>query len=316
MTGIAPRSWTSTHQASARPAGADARQLLRVGMPHLDAGGLSEGWLFRHAGDRLWQALGTRWGTSTSDFRSESGARLYPTFLAVRATYRLPLSTVGEDDSLTSHVALSWAGRGYCHGFVTLDGAHNRMRFEMLTMLAARSAGGELRAAQPSARLAAEQISDQAPALLGLARAARRGARHDDAFSGEAPARPLATLGSVRYEPSPYSDFNGARLLYFASFVSIADTAERRLMRTVDSAPREEWALATSTLRRDVFYYGNIRIGDTLSTHLLAVEWEHGGTVKTHLRIVRESDGRTLADLITRKRVVWPAPYEQSLSRG
>ncbi|HEY3592755.1 MAG TPA: LnmK family bifunctional acyltransferase/decarboxylase, partial [Polyangiaceae bacterium] len=236
---------------------------------------------------------------------SASGARLYPTFLAVRATYRAPLSTIGEDDQLSSHAALSWSARGYNHGFVTLTTARNRMRFEMLTMLAARSATGELRAAQPSARLAPaiETGNDGAPGLVGLAKAARNGIRHDDVFSGDAPARPLESLGSVRYEPSPYSDFNGAGLLYFASFVSIADTADRLLMRAIERAPRAEWALATSTLRRDVFYYGNIQVGEAVSTHLLAIEWGASDTVKTHLRIVRESDGRALADLVTLKRV-------------
>jgi probable biosynthetic protein (TIGR04098 family) len=305
MNGVALRSWAHPSKAVSEPLHAvETPRSLRVGMPHLNAAGLSESWLFRHAGDELWQALGARWGTATSEFRSESGARLYPTFLAVRAAYGTPLSGVGEDDTLASHVALPWAARGYNHAWVTLKGARHRMRFEMLTMLAARSPTGELRAAQPSARIAhaIEPSSEQAPALVALAKAARRGARHPDAFSGEAPARPLTSMGSVRYEPSPYSDFNGAGLLYFASFVSIADTAERLLIRDLDGAPSADWSTVTSTLRRDVFYYGNIRIGDAVSTHLLAIDWGQG-TVKTHLRVLRERDDRTLADLVTLKRV-------------
>jgi probable biosynthetic protein (TIGR04098 family) len=309
MTGVALRSWTPSSRPSTLPS-TDAAP-TRVGMPHLNAGGLSEGWLFRHAGDQLWQALGARWGAPTSDLRSESGGRLYPTFLAVRATYRAPLSAVSEDDRLANHVALTWAARGYNHGFVTLTGERNRLRFEMLTMLAARSPAGELRAAQPSARSARTTTDlgpDGAPALVALAKAARNGARHDDAFAGEALARPVASMGNVRYEPSPYTDFNGAGLLYFASFVSIADTAERVLCRASSGAPRADWAVATSTLRRDVFYYGNIQLGDAVSTHLLAIEWGPADTVKTHLRIVRERDGRKLADLVTLKQIARNTP--------
>jgi len=136
-----------------------------------------------------------------------------------------------------------------------------------------------------------------------LAKAARNGERHDDAFAGEALARPFSSLGGVSYEPSAYSDFNGAGLLYFASYVSIADTAERRLAHQFGwLAKKDDWAFATSTLRRDVFYYGNIRLGQSVTSHLIAVEWG-ASTVKTHVRMVRDADGRALADLVTLKRV-------------
>jgi len=75
------------------------------------------------------------------------------------------------------------------------------------------------------------------------------------------------------------------------------------LTNSVGCPEESDWALTTSTLRRDVFYYANIQLGESVSTHLLAVEWGASGTVKTHLRMVRDTDGRALADLITRKRI-------------
>src|SRR5260221_14536000 len=108
------------------------RSMVRMGMPHLNAGGLSENWLFRHAGDRHWQAIAALSGQSTDALRSELGARLYPTFLAVRATYQAPLSVVVENDTIASHVDLSWAARGYAHGFISLTSERNRLRFEVL----------------------------------------------------------------------------------------------------------------------------------------------------------------------------------------
>jgi probable biosynthetic protein (TIGR04098 family) len=281
--------------------------VLRIGMPHMNAGGLSESWLFRHAGDRHWQAIGARWGLSTDELRSQSGARLYPTFLAVRATYGAPLSTVRENDDAVTHAALSWMARGYAHGSVTVTIGDARLRLEMLTMLAERTSSGRLRAAQAAshfARLDSSSLTDDGvPGLVTLARAARNGERHDDPFAGAALGRTRDSIASEPYEPSPYSDFNGARLLYFASFVSIADTAERRMAHRLGWAQGDDWALATSTVRRDVFYYGNIRLGESVSTHLLAFEWGSAGRFKTHLRVVRDADHRTLADLITEKRV-------------
>ena len=143
-TGHALDPWVSPSTASISrrlPLSEEAasHSKLRVGMPHLNAGGLSESWLFRHAGDQHWQALGARWGGTTDDLRSELGARLYPTFLAIRASYAEPLSAVRENDALATGVDLSWAARGYCHSRITLTSERNRMRLEMLTMLAERS---------------------------------------------------------------------------------------------------------------------------------------------------------------------------------
>jgi probable biosynthetic protein (TIGR04098 family) len=276
-------------------------------MPHTNAGGLSESWLFRHAGDRHWQAIGARWGRSTDQLRSQSGARLYPTFLAVRATYDAPLSTFRENDHAVVHVALPWMARGYAHGLVTVTIGEERLRLQMLTMLAERASSGRLRAAQPALQPAhldsMSSTDDGVPDLVALARAARNGQRHDDPFAGAALGRTCDSIASEPYEPSPYSDFNGARLLYFASFVSIADTAERRMAHRLGWMRDDDWALATSPVRRDVFYYGNIRLGESVTTHLLAVEWGSPGRLKTHLRVVRDADERTLADVITEKRV-------------
>jgi probable biosynthetic protein (TIGR04098 family) len=281
--------------------------VVRIGMPHMNAGGLSESWFFRDAGDRHWQAIGTRWGRSTDELRSESGARLYPTFLAVRATYDAPLSSVRENDDAVTHAALSWMARGYAHGYVTMTIGDKRLRLEMLTMLAERDPSGRLRAAQPASRPArldpSSLTDDGVPGIVGLARAARNGERHDDPFAGTALGRACDSIAIEPYEPSPYSDFNGARLLYFASFVSIADTAERRMAHRLGWVQDDDWALATSTVRRDVFYYGNIRLGESVSIHLLAVECCSPGKLKTHLRIVRDADDRALADVITEKRV-------------
>jgi probable biosynthetic protein (TIGR04098 family) len=294
--------------ARARPSPDTApRSRVRIGMPHLNAGGLSESWLFRHAGDAHWQALAARFGQATPHFLSEGGARLYPTFLTVRAMYRAPLHAFEENDELETEVALPWIARGYSHGAITIAGGRRRVRLDTLTMLAARSPeSGELGAAKPAAALSdpsATEMNESAPALLALAKAARRGERHDDPFSGAAFARSLAPVASIAYEPSPYSDFNGAGLLYFASYVSIADTAERAFARRFGWTGGD-WALVTSPVRRDVFYYANIALGQALTTHLLAVEWPSPDRVKTHLRMVRHGDGRTMADLITEKTIV------------
>ena len=72
-------------------------------------------------------------------------------------------------------------------------------------------------------------------------------------------------------------------LLYFAAYVGIADTAERRWCvasvwwrgkkkKWNSPRPAQDWARLTSVVRRDVFYYGNLPLGETVAAELLACE--------------------------------------------
>ena len=112
-------------------------------MPHLDAGGLSENWLFRDAGDRHWEAIARGLGVTTDEIRSESGERLYPTVVAVRARYDVPLARVRENDLFEAAAEVVPCGRACAHGRVVaaIGGQRGRFVLELLTTFAARGAG-------------------------------------------------------------------------------------------------------------------------------------------------------------------------------
>jgi probable biosynthetic protein (TIGR04098 family) len=293
---------------------------IRLGMPHLDAGGLSENWLFRDAGDRHWEAIARRLGVATDEIRSETGERLYPTVVAVRAGYDTPLAAVRENDLFEAIAEVVPCGRACAHGRVVAAVGPQRSRFalELLTTFAARApAGGGLRMAMPEPRLARRWIPvGGEPPIATLARAARRGEALGDPFSGPAMALTGPPLAELDYEPSPYADYNGAGLLYFASYVTIADSAERRLVRQLrlDGSRRarapvaaRDWALMTSAVRRDVFYYDNLPLGASLTAALIAFDEDCHG-VTTRIRLSRadaqppgQSPARAMADVVTRR---------------
>jgi probable biosynthetic protein (TIGR04098 family) len=289
---------------------------VRIGMPQLDVGGLSESWLLRHAGDLHWEAISRQLGVTSDEIKGESDERLYPTVVALRARYEAPLSAVRENDVLEGGIEVLPCGGACAHGRFVATVAGARLSVELLTTFAQRDPGGAMRMALPAARLASRwRPLGVAPVLSRLARAARRGEPIDDRFAGPSldPGRPL--LGYMRYEPSPYTEYNGARLLYFASYAGIADLGERRLVRRLGLAERRslDWALATSPVQRDVFFYGNLPLGDALVVELLSFEREGadargdaGGGVKTRVRLRRERDGVVIADVITRRLVVRP----------
>jgi probable biosynthetic protein (TIGR04098 family) len=288
-----------------------APRRIRIGMPHLDAGGLSENWLLRHAGDLVWEAIARRLGVASDELGAPSGERLYPTVLALRARYAGTLAAVVENDVFEASAEVLPCGRATAHGRVGARAGRARLDLELLTAFAFRDGAraAPLRMAAPAAHLAARWTPHgPAPALARLAKAARRGEPVDDAFSGPFLAPPTAAatgepLGAVLHEPSPYGDYNGAGLLYFASYVTVADTAERALVRRLGLSPRpgRDWALAASPIRRDVFFYENLPLGEPLRAELCAFALGPGPGVTTHVRLRRADSGRAMADLVTRR---------------
>ena len=280
-----------------------AARRVRLGMPHLDVGGLAESWLFRHAGDLHWEAIGRRLGVATDQICDDGRERIYPTVVALRARYGAPLSDVRENDVFEAAVDVAPCGRACAHGRVIGAAGSAHLSIELVTTFALRQADGTLRTAVPAARLAARwsPLMPLSP-LARLARAARRGEPIDDPFVGPSLETDAPPLGRLRIEPSPYADYNGAGLLYFAAFPTLADTAERRLVRKLRLAPAgaPDWALATSPVARDVLYYGNLPLGDALVAELVSFE-PAGGGVKTRVRLRRARGGQAIADVITRR---------------
>jgi probable biosynthetic protein (TIGR04098 family) len=283
-------------------------------MPQLDVRGLSEGWLYRHVGDLHWEAIGRQLGVTASEFRGEAGDRIYPTVVALRARARAPLAAVREDDDLEARVEVVPCGRACAHGRIAVVAGAVGISVELLTTFAVRDPGGGLRMALPAPELAARwRTAEETPAIARLAKAARRGEPADDPFAGPyvAPERELKNpLGRLEHEPSPYGDYNGAGLLYFATYPTIADTVERKLVQRLALSPRpkEDWALATSVVGRDIFYYGNLPLGETLTAELLEISFDAwippglaGSGVKTRVRLRRTADGQPMADLVTRR---------------
>lgn len=280
-----------------------------IHLPQTDAVGLSENWLFKHCGEQHWEYLCAAMGlggVNSEGMRDDDGRRLYPTFVAVRGRYAAPLSAVRMDERFRTAVELRHFGRAFFYSTVTFHNGEARFALDMLTTFVARDQEGrnELRQSLPASRLAydAEPLAAPPP-LLRLSRQLRRGdtAGYDlrgHRFPYAAPGLDLRTT----YEPSPYFDYNGAGLLYFAAYPTITDTLERRLIAEHGLAGGgPDWALRTSTVARDVFYYRNLNLGERLVATLRHFE-PAGDHVALHTSLAAEG-GAELADIFTVKRL-------------
>lgn len=281
-----------------------------IHLPQTDAVGLSEGWLFKHCGEQHWEYLCAALdvgGVNSEEMRDDEGRRLYPTFVAIRARYSAPLSSVRMDERFRTAVRIEHYGRAFFHSAVAFHNDAARFDVEMLTTFVAREREGlnDLHQSLPASRLVYEaQPLSEPPPLLSLSRRLRHRDVGDYDFCGRhfSPHGPGLGL-SESYEPSPYSDYNGAGLLYFAAYPTIADTLERRLIHSHGlTAGDTDWALRSSTVARDVFYYRNLNLGEGLVATLKRFD-RVGDEVVLHTSLAAGGTGAELADVFTLKRV-------------
>jgi probable biosynthetic protein (TIGR04098 family) len=152
---------------------------------------------------------------------------------------------------------------------------------------------------EPSLSCTADELTTP-PELLMRSRAVRK--RTLDAYVIEGQSIPISDgepLFEMRYEPSPYFDFNGAHLLYFATYPTISDVAERQFMNV---AGDQDWALRSSTRARHTYYLANLDLGDAV-----LVQVRHSASCAAghllHTTILREKDGVRMAEIFTLKSV-------------
>ena len=289
-----------------------------IHLPQTDATGLSENWLFKHCGEMHWDYLCAAMGVSgvnSKDMRDDAGKRLYPTFAAIKGRYATPLSQVEMDQHFQTSVELTNYGRAFFHSTVTFANEATRFELEMLTTFVARNKTGlnDLHQSLPASHLVyTSRPLSARPPILKLSQALRHGELTEYDMLGYRFAPFEDPLGlQMSFEPSPYIDYNGAGLLYFAAYPTIADTIERRLVAKHQLAdPSRDWAVQSSTIARDVFYYRNLDLGKSLVATLKRFD-RAGENVILHTLLANEVDGAPLADIITAKRLLSSASEVQ-----
>jgi probable biosynthetic protein (TIGR04099 family) len=287
-----------------------------IGMPHLAVGGLSENWLLKECGHRHWMLLAAELGLSKPDFRDADGNRLYAAFTAVRVC-DAQLGSVREGDALRLRTSLGRISRTqWLSSHVAVSKERLTARVTMNSVFVRRTVAGSNRHVERAAVAASLPRID--PMLDGgdLARHARevRSANWSEHFGFK---RGNATQIAVfDFRPCPYTDFNGADFFYFASFQSLVDRAEW------------DWRLQggalAETTHREIFYYGNIDIGDELRVVLRATHPNDSSQCRKSIRhwcqVYRAGDEKLIGDVFTAKRTTAADPrprrVEGDLSNG
>lgn len=273
----------------------NARTSYIAGMPQLVYSGLSENWLLKTCGDLHWQQLAKMGGKDLPEFRDAEGNKAYPAFLAVRVR-GAALESVGENDafSVATQLTRTAGARHFStHTLTTGDGAGGARLAEvsMLSTFICRQRDRDNRSVARAAFVAPAGAASPAEAVdMGrLAKRCRQG--NWDSYFGLEQAKHRSSR-AVAYLPCPYTDFNGADLLYFANFQAIVDRAEWQWQR---------FSEPPVIAQRDLYFHGNVNLGEELELSFSATAILPDGLAHW-CEIRRAADGEKIADVLTRKR--------------
>lgn len=263
-------------------------ETVRLGMPQLGLGGLSESWLLKDLGDRHWMLLARMAGRDVPDFRDADGAPVYAAFSAL-SVKDADFGRLRENDRLTIRSDIARVSRTQCASRHALSLKGRPVgSVELVSAFVRRAPGG---GNHTVARVALEGFPPPAApcpqGLAGLAAALRAGRLGD--HLGFDPGQ-AANGDGFEIDPCPVQDFNGAGFLYFASFLAFVDRAEWHFDGR--RAPR------ATTRRRDMFFFGNIDPGERLHVRWVAAR-RADGQLAHHCRLENAATGARLAQAFT-----------------
>lgn len=273
------------------------RQLLEpilIGMPQLGPYGLSENWLLRHLGDAHWQIICNALDRPSRNMVDEAGNRLYASFARVCWISTVPLSAYRESDTLSGWMEMRRYGDGIFVSTAKLFDAANGVISATLASIFTRREG------ESNDRLlaSAPAIFDDCPIAdcntpppfldeHRLIRAATTSVHNFMKFAFDT-GSPVDQV--VEYRINGYQDFNGANLLYFASYPTIADICASRTQYVADHFGFERFVTDSSPIGRDIFYFGNANLGDWISCGFKLNTAESGG-LAARVDLVRKESG-------------------------
>lgn len=269
--------------------GPTACRSVLLNMPQMALGGLSESWLFKQAGDLHWEMICSGLRARSHELVDGVGDRLYSTFTRLRLETSQPLVAFGENETLDMASTLSRFGQGIyfsgtkavCHG--------KTVQADVMSSFTKR---GSL--TNNTNLLKGQPIIPEGCAIPPQAEMPPFGVQ----YRARRALDPGPALFETRYEIIPCHDINGVGLLYFAAYPSISDICEIRY-----AGRGNRWACQTSTICRDICYFANCDIDDGILYRVHARR-DAERWVDIESSLSRESDGRLMAYLVTRKALI------------
>jgi probable biosynthetic protein (TIGR04098 family) len=261
---------------------AERRRYL-LNMPQMALGGLSEHWLFKELGDMHWSTLTKAFATPSHLLRDDEGHRVYATFTRIRLESTCPLADFEENEPVSLDISVSRHGAGMFFGEAAVMGESRSIQASLMSSFS--------KFGQGASNMSLLKGLPEIPPNFSIPAVAEFPGFGQDYRARRSQVLPAAIF-ECEYELIPAYDINGVGLLYFAAYPIISD---------ICAARHGGRSLMTdlSTVRRDVFYFGNTDPDERLLYRLH--EWRaDDNSIDMTASMSRKSDGNMIAQVLTR----------------
>lgn len=272
-----------------------------LNMPQMAVEALSENWLFKELGDFHWELLCEGLNTQSSSLTDEIGNRLYATFVRISISFPVSLSEFGENDMFKMKGSISRYGNGMYFSEIVSTGNKGAIKANLMTSFSIRNNvdNTKLMKSQPAPGVNLIEEAKTFPLFGDDYRLVKKNAQKEVKNFGETFKVSDETLFTVDYNLNPYYDLNGVGLLYFAAYPVINDVCSSGFFTNLFG---KRWETAYSTIARDIFYFANCNIDDTIEYRLNAYETLQNGNIKITSSIYRKTDNVLMARIFTIKK--------------
>jgi probable biosynthetic protein (TIGR04098 family) len=257
-------------------------------MPQLAPYGLSEIWLLRHLGDLHWQIICAALRRRSRDMVDRDGNRLYASFVRVRWSSTVPLAAYKESEILSGEMEMIRHGDGMFVSTAELRGP-GVIAMQLGSIFTRRQGTGNdrlLASAPPIFDDCPIPSVAQMPGFIEDHRLIRSGQIDTHIFMNSSFPVDTAPDEATTYDINGYQDFNGANLLYFASYPMIADVCAARTRFVEEQFGIRRFVTGSSPIGRDIFYFGNANLGDRISCEF-ALRHVDFGTLGARIDLIR-----------------------------
>lgn len=265
---------------------------ITIGMPQMVPYGLSENWLLRYLGDQHWRIICEALGRKSRDMVDREKNRLYASFVRACWTSTLPLSAFKESDILSGSMEMIRFGEGVFISSTELTGTGRGIISARLASIFTRREGTTNDRLMASAPPLFDQCPIPAvegvPPFLEEHRLLKSGKLTEHKFMNQLFDTASDVDENTSYETNGYQDFNGASLLYFASYPTIAEICASRTRFVSEHFGFDRFVTRSSPIGRDIFYFGNVNLGDRINCGF-ALRHIDFGTLAARVDLVRAS---------------------------
>lgn len=268
---------------------------------------LSENWLFKEIGGFHWDLICEGLETKSFDIKNDTSNRLYATFVRIRIVSDVNLKAFRENEEANLTGSMSRYGNSMYFSDLEFNVKNKRISAELMTTFSIRDDvdNTKLAKSEPASGINNVPVVKKFPLFGNQYRLAKKRVLKELEYEDYkfTISYDIEPIGKIHYDLNPFYDINGVNLLYFAAYPIINDICEGRYMNQLGKKDIEfdMWEDDFSTCYKDVFYYANCNLSDSLSYELLELKVLDANTVQLSSNLKRNSDGAIIAKIFSVK---------------